>query len=413
MSWSRATVLVQCLMKDINQRIGLEPGYHSIPKCRASLLKYQPEQNDLPKRSLMDSFTTAVLPLTLIPVQESYVNHLGQVRMGRLMEDLDLFAVWICHRHVNLPKLPKGIPLPYVFVTLLVDSVDFENERGLTAHEDMDFCGHVSWTGRSSMEITMYIRQQSIIFAKAIFMMVARNATNTGPAPVNALQPANEKEQRCYENSIERHKRRMAKQSKSVLNVRPTKDDEKLMYEIFKRTKGTDISIRDASELPPPNCRWMSDSFQTTILHAFPDNRNSHNHIFGGFVMRQAVEISFIAACIYAGGRPLLTGIMDVAFYGPLKVNSFLKLTAYIVYTHKEYIQLLTIVQGFDGTNMEKTTTNMLHMTYKAKVPVKEVLPATYQETLWHINGRNKFRAIQLLKIKRRKINNNNLSKQK
>ncbi|EDW64634.1 acyl-coenzyme A thioesterase 9, mitochondrial [Drosophila virilis] len=386
------------VVRDIQAQIGLEPGYNSIPKCRANLLKYQPELKDLPERSMKDSFTTAVLPLSTIAIRERYVNHLGLVRMGRLMEELDLFAVWICHRHLCIPTLPKGIPVPYNFVTLLYDSVDFTNINEISAVEDIELCGHVSWTGNSSMELTIYLRQKMRTVAKAIIMMVARNATNTRSAPVNALKPANEEEKLCFENSTERQKKRMAKQSKSVLNVKPTLSDEQLMYETFKRTRGTDaLSVNMPAKLPP-NCKWMSESFQTTMLHAFPENRNSYNYIFAGFVMRTAVEISFIAACIHAGGRPLIQCIMDVAFYRPLKVNSFLKVTAYVVYTFERYMQLLTIVQALDANSMVQITTNVLHLTYKAEGNVKEVLPSSYQETLWYINGRNKFDAFQKLR---------------
>ncbi|XP_064548900.1 acyl-coenzyme A thioesterase 9, mitochondrial [Drosophila montana] len=391
--------------REIQKQIGLEPGYYSIPKCRANLLKYQPAQKDLPERTMKDSFTTAVLPLSTVPIRERYVNHLGRVRIGRLMEELDLFAVWICHRHLCIPTLPKGIPVPYNFVTFLYDSVDFTNINRISASEDIELCGHVSWTGNSCMELTIYIRQIMQTIAKAIIMMVARNATNTRSAPVNALEPANEEEKLCLANSIKRQKKRMAKQSKSVLNIKPTSSDGKLMYEIFKRTRGMNaLGIRSMPSKLPPNCKWMSQSFQTTMLHAFPENRNSHNYIFAGFVMRSAVEISFITACIHAGGRPLIQCIMDVEFYRPLKMNSFLKVTSYVVYTFERYIQLLTIVQALDANNMVQITTNALHLTYKAERNVTEVLPSTYQETLWYINGRNKFHAFQKLR-EARKVN--------
>lgn len=305
--------------------------------------------------------------------------------------------MWICHRHTNVPTLPKGIPLPYIFVTVLVESVEFSNCNNILAYEDLSLCGHVSWTGMTSMEITIYMQQNFRTVLKAIFVMVARNATNTAAAPINPLSPANEKEESCYKDSVKRYKARKAKQSRTVLYTRPTIEDEKLMFEIFKRTQGTKPQNMYNLELPS-NCRWMSESNHSTLLRAFPDNRNVHNHIFGGFVLRTAVEISSITACIYAGGRPLIECISDVAFYSPLKVNSFIKLTAYVVYTYKRYIQLLTIVEVLHENSTTHTTTNSLFLIYKAERNVQEVLPTTYQESLCYINGRNKFRAFQKLR---------------
>lgn len=78
--------------KKINELIGLEIGFNTIPKCRANLLKFQPKAQDLPSRSMKDSFTTAVIPLSSASTQEHYINHLGRLRIGRITEELDMFA---------------------------------------------------------------------------------------------------------------------------------------------------------------------------------------------------------------------------------------------------------------------------------------------------------------------------------
>lgn len=96
---------------------------------------------------MQDSFTSAIIPLsTDKALQDKYVTFLGHVRLGRLMEDMDLFAgahvnsklhsniftrtlllilVWVMHQHVKMPNLDPNIPLPYTFVTILVDKISF------------------------------------------------------------------------------------------------------------------------------------------------------------------------------------------------------------------------------------------------------------------------------------------------
>lgn len=77
---------------------------------------------------MQDSFTSAIIPLSSDKVlQDKYVTFLGHVRLGRLMEDMDLFAVWVMHQHVKMPNLDPNIPLPYTFVTILVDKISFTN----------------------------------------------------------------------------------------------------------------------------------------------------------------------------------------------------------------------------------------------------------------------------------------------
>lgn len=75
---------------------------------------------------MQDSFTSAIIPLaTDLTIRDKYITFLGSVRLGRLMEDMDMFAVWVMHQHVQIPNLDASIPLPYTFVTLLVDQITF------------------------------------------------------------------------------------------------------------------------------------------------------------------------------------------------------------------------------------------------------------------------------------------------
>jgi len=73
--------------------LGLEPGYTREPKCREELLQYQPKIEELPARSMQDSFSSAIIPLSKNPMlQDKYINFRGFVRLGRLLEDMDYFA---------------------------------------------------------------------------------------------------------------------------------------------------------------------------------------------------------------------------------------------------------------------------------------------------------------------------------
>lgn len=77
----------------IRERTGVERGYHVVPKSRTHLLQYHPKKEQLPARRMQDSYTRATLPLGVDEMaREHYINHLGRVRMGRLMEELDMFA---------------------------------------------------------------------------------------------------------------------------------------------------------------------------------------------------------------------------------------------------------------------------------------------------------------------------------
>lgn len=74
--------------------MGVETNYSLHSKDRTHLLKFLPKtQDEVPKRSMADSFQAAVIPLsTDLKLRDKYVTFLGQVRVGRLLENMDMFA---------------------------------------------------------------------------------------------------------------------------------------------------------------------------------------------------------------------------------------------------------------------------------------------------------------------------------
>ncbi|XP_050531029.1 acyl-coenzyme A thioesterase 9, mitochondrial-like [Daktulosphaira vitifoliae] len=72
----------------------------------------------------------AKVPLSSdLVLQNKYTTTCKSLRLGRILEDMDLFAVWIVLKHIHNPKLPPDVPNPYVIVTLLVDDVLINPER--------------------------------------------------------------------------------------------------------------------------------------------------------------------------------------------------------------------------------------------------------------------------------------------
>uniref|UniRef100_A0A182UDD6 Uncharacterized protein n=1 Tax=Anopheles melas TaxID=34690 RepID=A0A182UDD6_9DIPT len=78
----------------IIQKLGIEVGYTPFVSTREHLVKYVPQSvSALPPRSMQDSFTSAIIPLTTDKIlKDKYVGFMGNVRVGRLMEDMDMFA---------------------------------------------------------------------------------------------------------------------------------------------------------------------------------------------------------------------------------------------------------------------------------------------------------------------------------
>merc|ERR1719391_46297 len=108
---------------------------------------------------MIDSYDSAIIPLGSDAVlRDRYLNPQGGVRIGRLLEDMDVFAVHLVFKHVLNPRQGEGQASPFSIVTALVDQIDFTGK--IHADSDIRMSGHVTWVGRSSAESTLFLEQQ-------------------------------------------------------------------------------------------------------------------------------------------------------------------------------------------------------------------------------------------------------------
>ncbi|XP_055309213.1 acyl-coenzyme A thioesterase 9, mitochondrial-like isoform X2 [Sitodiplosis mosellana] len=383
---------------EIVKKLGIQENWSALPKSREYLAQYEPKSvDDLPARSMKDSFTSALLPLSQdLALRDKYVTFMGSVRLGRLMEDMDLFAVWVLHQHVKLPNLDPSIPLPYTFVTLFVDSINFTDHIPKN-DSDIRLSGHVSWVGRSSVEVVVWLEQKFQgrwrKLTRALFLMACRNATNSAAAIVNPLNPENDGEKKIFTGGENRKRKRIQLQKESIFHGQePSAFEQKLIHNIFMKTmdlnnKNKTFNVRKI----PSGAIWMEDAQLSNVIYSHPEDRNAHNSVFGGYLMRQALELSWGLVYTLNEGRCRLRCINDITFSRPVPVSSLLKMHAHLVYTEVNYMVIVVINETYDAISGEHTTSNVFYYTYSCDVPVNQIIPKTYNEAMWYLDGRRKF----------------------
>ncbi|XP_054266667.1 acyl-coenzyme A thioesterase 9, mitochondrial-like [Macrosteles quadrilineatus] len=385
--------------KKFMAKMGLEPGFRTLKQTRSSLLEYLPaSQDELPQRSIKDSFQCAMIPLSSsVSLQERYVSILGNVRFGRLMEDMDIFAAWVAMNYIHNPKQPENMPTPYVIVTVLVDHIAF-TDFNPKPQLDIRVSGHVSHVGKSSIETTVWLEQEHLgewhKITTAIFLMAARNANMTGGAPVNRLVPADEEEKIIIAKAELRKKRRQVEDKGSVLIQMPGPDEQQVVHNLFVSS----LDLHNNQRVLPQGCAWMGDTKRSNIVFSHPENRNLHNKVFGGFLMRQALELAWIVGYFHSKHRPKLCHISDISFKKPVDVGSILSMTAQVIYTEQNFMQILVRAEVTNPFSGQTTTTNIFHYTYEAPDLVKPVMPNTYYEAMMYIDGRRHFQEVMGLK---------------
>ncbi|XP_049818353.1 acyl-coenzyme A thioesterase 9, mitochondrial-like [Aethina tumida] len=383
---------MQQLKDKLRKSMGMSIGYKTTQEDRAHLSKYLPKaQEDLPSRVMDDSFIAAKIPLASDPVlSEKYMAFDGSVRIGRLLEDMDIFAVMIAHKHLYDPKLPQDVHFPQVLVTVLVDKIEITDY--VTNHQhDIKISGHVSWAGKTSLEIVVWLEQENNNklerITKALFVIAARDPTNTKSTWVNKLLAGNEYEKQILSGGEDRKNKRKLLLDTSVSKMIPTPEEQEIIHDIHKKkltfVPGSPMKRRDMDKTT-----WMSDSVISTHIYSFPEDRNLHNTVFGGFLMRHASEITSVLSYKYTGQYPSLRMISDIRFIKPLTIDTLPAIHAFVVYTQENFLHLMVYIQKYTPETKTSDITNRFNFTYTVKSPVSQVIPLTYNEAMMYIDGR-------------------------
>lgn len=153
--------------------------------------------------------------------------------------------------------------------------------------------------GKTSIEVVVWLEQKLLgqwqKLTRAVFLMAARSATNHEAAIVNPLAPGTEEEKTIFAGGENRKKRRKQTQKESLFLQEPNDFEQALIHKIFMRTIDLNTRVFN-SRFIPPHCVWMEDATMSTMIISHPEDRNAHNAVFGGFLMRHALELSWALA---------------------------------------------------------------------------------------------------------------------
>lgn len=191
-----------------------------------------------------DSMIKMVLPFaTCHRLRALYqLFNTSRLRIGKLMEDLDVLAADIAYRHTShlfggdIEKTIANVTI----VTLGLDRCNFF--QGLNIESDLVVQGAVTWVGSSSLEVTLSLYSAAdgdsskpvdpqLKLGDAIFLMVARDKAAYQALPVPRLSIVSEEDRLNYEAGEERRHRRR-EQAKPVI---ATTEEMRFMHGLQQR----------------------------------------------------------------------------------------------------------------------------------------------------------------------------------
>lgn len=313
---------------------------------------------EVQNRSPTDSFSYVILPFksdhwSLDP----YINAYGRLRIGQIFQDLDSLAGVIAYKHCS--------PAQPVIVTASVDRIYMRKRLDSISECNVSLSGHITWTGRSSMEITIKAAthqedlsvdsilqpddvKEENVFLTANFTFVARDPVTKKSFAINKLVPETEAEKADFERAEKYNLRKRLEATKtSLINRTPTDEESDLIHNMWVRqrqdpNKASQFSdIRSAKELMPGtssdhqvSVSLMQETHIASTGMMQPQYRNRHSYmIFGGYLLRQTFELAYTCAAAFSHSIPRFVSLDSTTFRNPVPVGSVLYLNAVVVYT--------------------------------------------------------------------------------
>ncbi|KAF9960418.1 hypothetical protein BGZ70_008612 [Mortierella alpina] len=310
------------------------------------------------------------------------------------MEDLDALAGAISYKHADDGKADSS---PLTIVTASVDRIDLLKPLGVS---DLRLSGHVTYVGYSSMEIFMKMEEISedkpgkhgdtILVAR--FTMVARDALTGKAAQVNPMLLQNDTEKKLFQMG-EDHKAKKRVATDSALTKRPPTQEERfLIHDLYLEYSQYDDPQSKTKK--PDDVEWMEDTKMSAIHIMQPQDRNIHDKIFGGYLMRLAYELAFCNASVFISSRPTFLALDEISFRKPVPIGTFLALDSKIVYAegsdHHSF-QVMVKADVLDVKKGTRETTNTFWFTFTDPVKgTSRIMPRTYAESMLYLEGKRR-----------------------
>ncbi|PQM42307.1 acyl-coenzyme A thioesterase 9 mitochondrial [Prunus yedoensis var. nudiflora] len=177
--------------------------------------KDAPPQSELLNKTPAQSRTTILYNFSSDYIlREQYRDPWNEVRIGKLLEDLDALAGTISVKHCSDDD---NTTRPLLLVTASVDKIVLK--KPISVDIDLKIVGAVIWVGRSSIEIQLEVTQSSkegsdnsdSVALSANFIFVARDSKTGKAAPVNRISPETEREKLLFEEAEARNNLRKRK----------------------------------------------------------------------------------------------------------------------------------------------------------------------------------------------------------
>ena len=331
------------------------------------------------------------------------------LRAGMFLEELDAFSADCSARHADMYNEAR----PLSVVTAAHDGLSiFEH---LSARHDLRLRGCVVSVGTSSMEVrTDLLRvtrrddrgtpeahdddDEEEFLGCCYTVMVARERATFGRAAVHQLAhdaPACDDEIRA---AAKRAKVRKALAANSLAHTPPFAEEVPLLHELWREARdraaaGEEGGGGEALVVRVP----MAASEQHAVDIMQPTHRNMNGYMFGGYLMRRALEVGWVSAYRFARSPPSFAGLDDVSFNKPVELGAIIELVSRAVYSgDDETVRVCVEAHKVSLRSGRREPMNLFHFIFRVAAADgvqkrRVVQPDTYEEGMLYLEGRRRW----------------------
>jgi len=226
------------------------------------------------------------------------------------------------------------------------------------------------------------------------FCMVCRDVRG-GPYEVPQLTLETPEEKRLHEIGKGFRDKRQTESRTALTRVPPTSAEAEALHSFYlKAGQYEDGYIPSLSH--QPERVWVSDTTIEKSQLMFPQSRNAHSKIFGGYLMRLAYELGFANATLFCRGPVRFLSLDKISFAKPVSIGSILRLRSTIIHStasekYPAIVHVRVEANVVDVSTGLEETTNDFRFTWVVEDGPRlsrNVVPKTYEESMLWLEGR-------------------------
>jgi len=358
-----------------------------------------------PARRPADSLCGAALPVRGdAALRRAFTASTGNVRVGRLLEEIDAFAGSVAARHCAA----GGGAAPAVLVTAALDRLDLLRYPLPVA--DLLLVGAVSQAGASSLTVEVDVAAEPeagsaelrpLLAASLTF--VARDEGNAAVRVPPLQAPPGGWEAAMAAAGSSAAAARRAARSASLSRQPPTAAELQTVHSLFL-SQQAEVAGAARTGAERPLVAASAHAVQTTVLTQ-PQDRNVYGRIFGGWLMRSAFESAYAAGWLLSGSAPKFLSLDGVDFLHPVEVGRMLTFDAVVDYVREDgrtYSVAVTARMREPGAvGGEPRVTNTFFFSFLSDLPAPRLRLERYEDALRFIAGERRAAAGRALAAER------------